>query len=68
MGIPPGVGPRPPGRQSDRSRPADTPGRRGLTARADGAYRRDESVSPVVFLLLLFLPAAALVALASRRL
>ncbi|MGI5481805.1 hypothetical protein [Streptomyces lavendofoliae] len=70
-GLPPGsgVGPRSPAdRAREPSPTADNRRDRGLTARARGTYRRDDSMSPAVFLLLLFLPAAALVVLASRRL
>ncbi|MFF8832020.1 hypothetical protein [Streptomyces sp. NPDC015131] len=64
-----GSGARPPGEaRPDGPRTPATAPDGGLTARADGGYRRDESLSPAVFLLLLFLPAAALVVLASRRL
>ncbi|GGU27807.1 hypothetical protein [Streptomyces lavendofoliae] len=72
-GLPPGtgagVGPRSPAdRAREPSPTAENRRDRGLTARARGTYRRDDSMSPAVFLLLLFLPAAALVVLASRRL
>ncbi|MGA5420850.1 hypothetical protein [Streptomyces lavendulocolor] len=66
-GVPPGTG-RLPADRRERSRTAENPGDRHLTARARGSYRRDDSTSPALFLLLLFLPAAALVVLASRRL
>ncbi|QGV79603.1 hypothetical protein EIZ62_16145 [Streptomyces ficellus] len=65
---PPATDRSPAERQRDRSRTAEAPDGRSLTTRADGRYRRDDSLSPAVFLLLLFLPAAALVVLASRRL
>ncbi|MGA5409238.1 hypothetical protein ACPCSC_18480 [Streptomyces lavendulocolor] len=66
-GVPPGTA-RPPADRRERSRTAENPGDRHLTARARGSYRRDDSTNPALFLLLLFLPAAALVVLAGRRL